>query len=205
MKKLIIAALIMANPALVYAENRPNPPAKNSDVYDISDYDSFNPYFSKEELRIIRELALQEPQYKSSEDHDKKIVVVTETEDSLGPVTVFGFSEKEVLAMDNDPQGAACSDKHNQGDISNRWCHAYFVKLVDTYLRKQGLNKNLSALLAASIFVPKEFLYDKNPSASDLVIAEYEVFNRFGTKQNTRLTVSLFGDKTVFLTFQKRF
>ncbi|MEK2646184.1 hypothetical protein [Bdellovibrio sp. BCCA] len=135
----------------------------------------------------------------------KRIVVVTPSHESVQPVRVFGFTEQDVLNADGDPHGQACSNKHNQGDLSNRWCHAYFVKLTDNYLRSKGVNRHLSAVLSASIFIPKEYGYDLHPSPSDLVMAEYEIYSKVQTRRSTRMTVTAFGDKAVFFTLEKRF
>ena len=57
------------------------------------------------------------------------------------PPKVFGLSEKDVLEMDGDPNGAACSDAHIRNDMSNRWCHAMIVKVIQETLKKNGDKK----------------------------------------------------------------
>lgn len=137
---------------------------------------------------------------------DRRMVVMTAPKDPRQqPVRVFGFTEKDVLAMDGDPNGAACSRRHIHDDYSNRWCHGYFIKLADTYLRSKGVNKHLAAIIAASTFVPKEYLYDKNPSMADLAVVEYEIYRSDNPRKSTRVTMTLFGDKTAFVTMERKF
>ncbi|WP_347358920.1 hypothetical protein [Bdellovibrio sp.] len=137
---------------------------------------------------------------------NRRMVVMTANEErAQQPVRVFGFTEKDVLAMDGDPNGAACSRRHIHDDYSNRWCHAYFIKLADTYLRSHGVNKHVAALIAASTFLPKEYLYDKNPSMADLAVVEYEVYRSDNPRKPTRITMTLFGDKTAFVTIERKF
>lgn len=177
--------------------------------WDPYSYKSRNQYspFSPEVQKIIEQVAREyEANESVAEQANRKMVVVTATpEKKFQPLTVFGFTEKDVLTADGDPQGAACSHKHDQGDMSNRWCHAQIVKLADSYMRSKGLNKELSAIFSASIFVPKEYLYDLHPSMSDLVMAEYEIFSHTKQQKTTRMTVTAFADKAVFFTFQKQF
>lgn len=120
------------------------------------------------------------------------------------PFHVMGLTESFVLEHDGDPHGSACSDSHNQGDLSNRWCHAAVVKVVDRTLQDMGIRKEISALLAASVFLPKEYLIDLHPSKSDLVIADYEVFDS-GKARNTNVAVTVFGDGAVFISLRKKF
>lgn len=118
---------------------------------------------------------------------------------------VFGLTEQDVLNQDGDPEGTACSRRHSQGDMSNRWCHAFFVKAADSFLRAKGLSKNPSALLSASIFVPKEYGIDKKPSRSDLVMAEYEIYETIQAQYPSRMTVTVFGDTAMFMNFEQQF
>ncbi|MNK07418.1 hypothetical protein D3C87_253320 [compost metagenome] len=140
-------------------------------------------------------------------DAPQRLVVIrVPIERPMAPVEVFGFTQQEVLAHDGDtPNGDPCGSKHEQGDLSNRWCHAYFVTLTNKTLRNSGVNKEVSALLAATIFLPKEYLIDQKPSASDLVMADYEIFDAEKNLRRTRMGVTIFGDKTVFLTFYRNF
>lgn len=117
--------------------------------------------------------------------------------------TVFGLSHRTVVMIDGDPNGTACSERHKQDDYANRWCHALFVKLVDGKLTDLKVPKFISAVLSASIFVPKEFLIDKNPSMADLVIAEYP-FHEFEDKSGN-VAVSLFADGAAFFSINKSF
>jgi hypothetical protein len=119
---------------------------------------------------------------------------------------VFGFTEREALEQSGDPDGSAFSKKHTQGDLANRWAHAAVVKMVQGGFSAAGFGKWSSALLAASIMLPKEFLIDRSPSGSDLVIADVPVL-RSGSRNRgeTAVFVSLFGDGAVFLSLQKGF
>lgn len=119
--------------------------------------------------------------------------------------TVFGYSEKEVLEMVDDPNGAACSSKHIHNDMANRWCHGAVVKFIDGNLKAAGMNKVASALLGASVFLPKEYLIDLHPSKGDLVIADYEIFHVKDSKGSNKATVTIFGDGLVFINFTKKF
>lgn len=134
----------------------------------------------------------------------RRVIVIDNTGASKEGQPVFrtmGFTEKDVLNMVNDENGATCSQKHLQGDLANRWCHASVVKVIDRSLRAQGLSPVLAAIAGAAFFVPKEFLIDKNPSASDLVTADLEAYKN----KNTKVEVSVFGDGAIFITLNKRF
>lgn len=134
----------------------------------------------------------------------RRVVVIDNTgaaKDGRPVFRTMGFTEKEVLGLVGDEQGATCSKKHLQGDLANRWCHASVVKVIDRSLRAQGISPVLAALAGAAFFVPKEFLIDKNPSASDLVAADLEAYQN----KNTKVEVSIFGDGAIFITLNKRF
>lgn len=138
-----------------------------------------------------------------STDKIEKKKPVRPSED--GQVRVFGFTQKEVLAMDGDPNGEACGNRHDQDDLSNRWCHAYFTNQMGAYLRNNGMGPGWAAVLSTSFFLPKEYLYDKNPSMADLMTAEYEFYNTEKNQVTTRMTVTAFMDKAFVVTFQRRF
>lgn len=136
--------------------------------------------------------------------HGRRVVVIDNTGATKEGQPVFrtmGFTEKEVLNLVNDEHGASCSQKHLQGDLANRWCHASIVKVIDRSLRAQGISPVLAAIAGAAFFVPKEFLIDKNPSASDLVTADLDAYKN----RNTKVEVSIFGDGAIFITLNKRF
>lgn len=123
--------------------------------------------------------------------------------DEVHIVRTMGLSQKNALIMDGDPNGTACSNRHEQNDISNRWCHSFFVKIVNEKLLEMGMPKYLSALASASIFVPKEFLVDKNPSAADLVIADLELYEF--AENLGRISISVFGDGAAAIGIEKKF
>lgn len=133
-----------------------------------------------------------------------KYTAVTKTENPE-KFTVFGYTEKEVLDMVADPNGEACGSKHIHDDLANRWCHGAVVKFIDGNLRAAGVNKVVSALLGASVFLPKEYLIDLHPSKADLVIADYEIFNVKDSKGSNKATITIFGDGLVFINFTKKF
>lgn len=136
--------------------------------------------------------------------HSRRVVVIDNTGTTKEGLPVFrtmGFTEKQVLDLVGDEKGATCSTKHLQGDMANRWCHASVVKVIDRSLRAQGISPVLAAIAGAAFFVPKEFLIDKNPSASDLVTADLEAYQN----KNTKVEVSVFGDGAIFITLAKRF
>lgn len=157
-------------------------------------------------------LVLQNALAASKDIQPKKSVITSKlnfstsdssTIDTYGNVRVFGFSQKEVLTMDGDPNGTACSDRHTHDDLSNRWCHAFFVKLIDGQLRSKGVPMGLSSFISALAFVPKEFFIDKKPSMADLMIAEYP-FHEFENNSG-KIAVTLFADRTAILTVLKTF
>lgn len=119
------------------------------------------------------------------------------------PPRVFGLSEKDVLAMDGDPNGAACSDDHIRNDMSNRWCHAIIVKVIQETLKKHGVPNIIASLAGASVFVVKEYGYDLKPSKPDLVLADVEIFK--SKKGDKKVTFSAFGDGMFFINFEKKF
>ena len=119
------------------------------------------------------------------------------------PPKVFGLSEKDVLEMDGDPNGAACSDAHIRNDMSNRWCHAMIVKVIQETLKKNGVPNIIASLAGASVFVVKEYGYDLKPSKPDLVLADVEVFK--SKKGDKKVTFTAFGDGMFFINFEKKF
>lgn len=114
---------------------------------------------------------------------------------------VMGLTEKEVLDQVDDENGATCSKSHEQGDAANRWCHAAVVKTIDRTLQARGMNPALAAVIGAAFFVPKEYIYDKNPSASDLVAADLRVHS----SKLTNVEVSVFGDGAIYISIQRKF
>lgn len=136
--------------------------------------------------------------------HGRRVVVIDNTGTTKEGAPVFrtmGFTEREILNLVNDENGATCTDRHSQGDLGNRWCHAAIVKIIDRSLRAQGLSPALAAISGAAFFIPKEFIIDKNPSASDLVAADLEAYKN----KNTKVDISVFGDGAVFITLTKRY
>jgi hypothetical protein len=119
---------------------------------------------------------------------------------------VMGLTEREALARSGDPDGDVFSAKHAQGDIANRWTHAAVVKSASAAFAEAGFGKLASALLGAAIMLPKEYLIDRRPSASDLVIADYALFQS-GNRQRgeSRMFLSVFGDGALFLSYEKSF
>lgn len=119
---------------------------------------------------------------------------------------VLGFTEREALAQSGDPDGVAFSKKHTQGDMANRWSHAAVAKAASAAYRQAGFSPFASALLGAAILVPKEFLIDRRPSASDLVIADYQLYGtRSREGSETSVAVSVFGDRALFFALEKRY
>lgn len=122
-------------------------------------------------------------------------------ENQVFEARVLGLSQFDALFMDGDPNGTACSLRHLRNDFSNRWCHSFFVKLVNYELKSRNVNKLASAILSSITLIPKEYLYDKNPDWADLVVSEFTIYE---TKQN-QLSISIFGDWMVVFTFYKIF
>lgn len=136
-------------------------------------------------------------------DGEITMFFVEENTDLSEPETikVMGLTEREALELSNDPNGEACSNKHNQGDVANRWCHTVIVDYVNRGLMKAGVNPIVSHVAASAFFLPKEFLYDKNPSLSDMGAPDITVYN----KNHAKVTVTPFADGAVFVTVDKRF
>lgn len=155
--------------------------------------------------RIIREEALK----LEHESNQKRYVIVTPTDLAQGePLRVFGFTEEEALLHSGEPserQGAACSSLHKHGDLANRWCHAYFADLTDKFLLSRGFSKGLSLMIAASIFIPKEYLVDKKASPSDIVTSEIAVYDRVKANKRTSVTMTAFGDGVAIISLEKQF
>ncbi|WP_415063261.1 hypothetical protein [Bdellovibrio sp.] len=163
--------------------------------------------FSPEVRAIIDEEARRmesEERQREEKTGKKYLVIAPKTSEFSSPLSVFGFTEQQVLEMDGDPNGRACSGRHIQGDMSNRWCHAQVVKFADNYFKYLGFSQPLASMMAAFIFVPKEYLIDLKPSKSDLVISEYELY-RTEDQKRVRITATVFGDKAIFFTFEKKF
>lgn len=150
---------------------------------------------------IIQEEAAKE--LRTHSNGELKYSVVAKYDEEF---RVFGFSEKEVLSfVDDRINTSACSIDHIHGDLANRWCHGAVVKVIDETLKANGVSKIISALLSASFFIPKEYLIDMNPSKSDLVISDFEMFNYQNAKGGIKGTITLFGDGMLFLNFNKKF
>lgn len=122
--------------------------------------------------------------------------------DADGRFRVFGYTEKEILAMSGDEHGQACSHLHDHDDIGNRWCHASIVKFADAALRSLGINPLIAASAAASIFVYKEYGYDEHPSKADLVVmADQSIYS----SEDLDISFTLFGDGAPFIVLHKKF
>lgn len=133
---------------------------------------------------------------------DESAIVKVQLVDADGTFRVFGFSEQEILKMNGDDHGGACSPRHNHDDIANRWCHASIVKVVDAALRSIGVPPLIAASAAASIFVFKEYAYDLHPSHADLVaVADQNIYS----SDDLNISFTLFGDGSPFIVLRKRF
>ncbi len=134
---------------------------------------------------------------------EQKITALWSHEAQTTESRVMGFAQKDILSLDGDPNGSACSDQHKQNDLSNRWCHALFVKIANERLSKIGLTGVVSSILSASIFLPKEYMIDQKPSLADLVISEIELME-FSEKSGN-LALSIFGDGAFVVSLYKTF
>ncbi|HEX7674143.1 MAG TPA: hypothetical protein VF412_08225 [Bdellovibrio sp.] len=122
--------------------------------------------------------------------------------DPDGNFRVFGYTEKQIVAMSGDEHGGACTHEHDHDDIANRWCHASIVKLADAALRSLGVNPLVAASAAASIFVYKEYGYDLHPSKADLVVvADQSVYS----SDDLDISFTMFGDGSPFIILHKKF
>ena len=119
------------------------------------------------------------------------------------PITILGFTQKEALRASGDYIGYnACSLKHIQGDIANRWCHGAFVKALEsTLIENLHINKYVANLLSASVFLPKEYLIDLHPSPSDLSIIDFPLYS----DTNSIVELTLFGDGVFYIKVNKKF
>ncbi|MFG1481376.1 hypothetical protein ABMA79_07170 [Halobacteriovorax sp. HFRX-2_2] len=119
---------------------------------------------------------------------------------------VLGLSRESALFLSNpksdyftendDP----CSALHNQGDISNKWCHAGFSKVAYAVAKENGLGEFLSQGAGLLVFVIKEF-GDKNYDFSDINTAP--IGGKIG--QNTEVYTTFMLDGATYFEFLTRF
>lgn len=136
-----------------------------------------------------------------SADHrlNEKVYVVAYDKNDLPPeeFKVLGMTAREaLLASRDDIQTIGCAHGHDQGDLANRWCHSAVANSFASWLERRGLNSTVASIAGGMFWVPKEFFYDLNPSAHDIV---FTFKDKLGTKSTT-FEVSVFGD-----TFYKKF
>lgn len=197
MKLIVICYLLLQNSAFAFFEcNKEKVDKLNFNSIDIL-YGDMAPIIRSSINQVIQE-------YKKAEKAvvPKNTYIVAEINGQRTPI-VFGLTEKQVLEMDADPNGEACSNNHNRNDFSNRWCHAYFVKLISETAKMNGISNFAAAMMGASIFVVKEYAIDLHPSKPDLVIADYQIYK---SKNNSDLlTGTIFGDGMIFINYQKKF
>lgn len=122
-----------------------------------------------------------------------------------GPARVFGMTEKEALILSNDEHGSACTGPiHDHGDMANRWCHASVSKFVSALLREGGSSRALAGAAGLGVFVAKEYGFDRVASPSDIVLADFELYDSARSprgavrRQRTFLGLSVFGDGATF-------
>lgn len=161
-------------------------------------------FYVKQISPVIKTFVTEEAG-KELKKHSTELLKYSMVEAKGKDVTVFGFTEREIMNAVDDPNNRACSTQHIHDDLANRWCHGSVVKMIDETLKSKGLNKFASALLSASIFVPKEYLIDLHPSRSDLVISDFEIYKIQDSKGMTKSTVTIFGDGMAFVTLEKNF
>jgi len=145
-------------------------------------------------------------QFLSNEGHKVTIFtgpqkpISTTPSAKTGFTTVMGFTQSEILSMAGEYRNvwnaSACSEEHEQGDLANRWCHASITKAIRLGLEARGINTVIASVLAMTYFISKEYLYDKNPSSSDIV---YTIEETFGARDNTAVELTLFADGGVFV------
>jgi hypothetical protein len=133
---------------------------------------------------------------------DKRINV----DDEIIPVNVklFGLTQEQALMMSGDDprySRGVCSRDHWQGDVANLWCHTYFTTLTKKVFKQQGASDLLANLASAVFFVPKEYLFDKNPSLSDITLGQYEI--ELGEHKRLDLMLTPAGD--IFFSFELKF
>ena len=121
-------------------------------------------------------------------------------------MTVIGMNRDTALSMsgtfiegqveNDDP----CSKRHNVGDVSNRWCHAYFSGLAHSILKENGYNEYVAHAGGLLVFMLKE-LGDVNYDWSDINTAP------IGGQINetTSSYVTLMMDGSFHLYFSKKF
>ena len=116
---------------------------------------------------------------------------------------VLGLSSDDALDLSGDfRESFACSQDHMQGDMANRWCHAGVVKISqNTILDQLKVNDYVKNILAAAIFLPKEYLYDTHASPSDLVISDIPILE--GEEESVKITI--FGDGFFHINYEGKF
>ncbi|MGI4991859.1 hypothetical protein ACRXCV_04480 [Halobacteriovorax sp. GFR7] len=119
---------------------------------------------------------------------------------------VLGLSRKSALFLSNSrsdyfiENDDPCSALHNQGDISNKWCHAGFSKVAYAVAKENGLGEFLSQGAGLLVFVIKEF-GDKNYDFSDINTAP--IGGKIG--QNTEVYTTFMLDGATYFEFLTRF
>lgn len=96
---------------------------------------------------------------------------------------IMGMTAQQAQLASRDGMNMRpCSGEHEQGDLSNRWCHAAISQsVVEAVLGEDG-NPITKTLAECLFWAPKEFLYDLNPSAHDIGCSYKD---KLGTKRST--------------------
>lgn len=154
--------------------------------------------------KVIEQVVKEQMNDKSSAKDIIAIYPTGESKKSRGQITesieVMGMKESDAIrAVGNRPGDTACH--HIQGNIANRWCHAAIVKQYTQVLKDNGVDGKIATVIGSTFFVPKEYLIDLNPSASDLV-ATYS--DSFGKRKQFEFEVTAFADGGFFLTLKKK-
>ncbi len=123
----------------------------------------------------------------------------------------LGMTEQDALRASGDRSailtgnGSAFTKEHQHGDLANRWSHAAVAQIVGAASEEMGANRALAALAGASVFLVKEYGYDRRPSPSDLVITGDVYRSSFPDGTGTTLSLSGFADGAMFGYLERRF
>jgi hypothetical protein len=103
----------------------------------------------------------------------------------------MGMSNKDALLASRDVySNTVFTESHVQGDIANRWGHSVIYRIPGEMVKGLGASEFLTTIVGFLASLPKEYLYDKHPSASDIPVT---FTDSLGTKSST-FEITVFGD-----------
>ncbi len=106
-------------------------------------------------------------------------------------LTTLGLTNKEALTASRDlTSDSVFTPQHVQGDLANRWGHSVIYRIPAEIAKNLGASQIVSTLLGLFASLPKEYLYDRHPSASDIPVTYSD---KLGTK-SSEFEFTVFGD-----------